>query len=131
MKYVVQVVPSTTLLVLDNFITPEPDANDTATITVNVIGEGTVYGGGEYLKSTMVTLKAVPAEGWHFYGWRGFSGRESSPSQTTQAEPFGSYEDTVTVMVCENNTYTAVFVEDCAIGYGCKVLNCGGSLPSV
>lgn len=131
MKYVVQVVPSTTLLVLDNFITLEPDANDTATITVNVVGEGTVYGGGEYLKSSMVTLKAVPAEGWHFYGWRGFSGRESSPSQTTQAEPFGSYEDTVTVMVCDDNTYTAVFVEDCAIGYGCNVLNCGGSLPSV
>ncbi len=129
MKYVAQVIPSTTILVLTNFITPEDISDRTAVIATAVNGEGVVYGAGTYLQTSMVTLKAVPADGWHFVGWRGVSGRStwSSDNNNTQLEPFGGYEDTLTVMACGNKTYTAVFAEDCGIGFGCKIMDCGGS----
>mgnify|MGYP003309387814 CR=1 FL=1 len=127
LKYVAQVVPSTTLLVLDNFETPEGISEDTVEITARIVGEGVVYGTGEYLKSTMVTLNAVPADGYHFIGWQAF-GRNIPQTPTTQLEPqYTSMDNILTVMACSDTEYTAVFGEDCGIGFGCEAGNCGGS----
>ena len=124
MKYVVQVIPSTTILVLDNFITPEAISNDTVEIRVNIEGEGVVYGAGEYLKTSMVTLSAIPAEGYHFVGWRGVNRTDSPMPPTPQTEPIGSTDNVINVMACANKIYTAIFSEDCAIEYGCTISTC-------
>jgi hypothetical protein len=133
LKYVAQVIPSTTMLVLDNFEIPETISSDVVTISSNIIGEGVVYGTGDYLKSSMITLNAVPAEGYHFKGWREPSGR-AIPQQTPdgQVEPdynYYSFENRLTVMACDNATYTAVFVENCGIGFGCESVKC--SSPNI
>lgn len=135
MKYVAQVIPSTTILVLDNFMPAENMANDMATVTVNVVEEGfgTVYGAGTYLKSSMVTLKAVPNDGYHFVEWRWNGGRMDSPQQGSHEESDpGNMVTTeeMTFMVCEDRTFTARFAEDCGISFGCVEVNCGGQ-PSL
>ena len=131
LKYVAQVIPSTTMLVLDNFETPENTSNTTVEITANIVGEGVVYGTGTYLKSTMVTLNAVPADGYHFIGWQ-VGGRNIPITPNTQVQPqYASFDNTLTVMACSDTEYTAVFGEDCGIGFGCETVNCGGGSPAV
>jgi hypothetical protein len=125
LKYVAQVIPSTAMLALKNFETPEDISNATVEITVAIEGEGVVYGAGTYLKTSMVTLNAVPSEGYHFVGWR-LPGRAiQPPTPNTEVEPqYGSFENTLTVMACEDKEYTAVFAEDCGIAVGCHSTNC-------
>lgn len=131
LKYVAQVIPSTTMVVLANFEIPERTSNEVVEIRATVEGEGVVYGAGNYLKSTMVTLNAVPAEGYHFFGWRSF-GRVIQPqTPDAQTEPqYGSFDNRLTVMACGDSEYTAVFIEDCGMGIGCETVNCGGN-PNV
>ena len=107
LKYVAQVIPSTTLLVLSNFETPEIISTETVHISVSVVGEGTVYGEGDYLKTTMVTLNAVPSEGYHFKGWK-FVGDDAIITTN----------NLYSVMVCDN-------IEDCEITVGCTSGECG------
>ena len=129
MKYVAQVIPSTTMLVLEDFVPSENIANEMATITVNINepGFGVVYGAGTYLKSTMVTLKAVPSEGYHFVGWTWSGGRAEAPGGGETSSGYTTEE--ITVMVCGDKTFTANFAEDCGIGFGCAVINCGYNPP--
>lgn len=115
LPYVAQVIPSTTMLVLENFDIPETMSNDNVNITATIIGDGVVYGTGVYLKSTMVTLTAVPAEGYHFRGWR--LPREAQSQ-------FDVVENTLTIMACDNLNYTAVFAENCGISAACESFNC-------
>lgn len=125
MKYVVQTIPSTTLLVLENFEPVETMANVTGTITINVNNPdyGTVYGAGTYLQSTMVTLKAIPYDGYHFGGWSWQNNRQA-------IHGFASEEE-ITVKVCGDKTYNAIFVENCAIEYGCKTTSGIAPVPPV
>ena len=123
MRYVVQVVPSTTLLVLENFVPAENVANDTVNITVVIMEEdyGIVYGTGTYLKSTMVNLKAVPNEGYHFVRWTWNIGRTTGSSTNIDDWPT---DEELTVMACGDVEYTAWFAENCGIGFGCEIVNC-------
>lgn len=122
MKYVAQVVPSTTLLVLDNFVQEEPTLDSSSMVVITVVASpsegGTAIGGGTYLKTTMVTLRAIPNEGYHFLHWTYSSERASYISNP---------EPEITVMACSEKTYTAVFEEDCGISFGCKEVNCGST----
>ena len=131
LKYVAQVIPSTTMLVLDNFETPETISEDTVIITTHVIGEGVVYGSGTYPKTSMVTLNAVPSDGYHFFGWQ-IGGRniQPTPPDAHEAPMYDVFETSLTIMACADTIYTAVFVEDCGIELGCQTVNCGGT-PSV
>lgn len=120
MKYVAQVIPSTTILVLSNFETIQENGTENATITVvaNDDAMGNVYGGGTYLKSTMVSLRAAANDGYHFVRWTK-NGRLYSTNSVTNT------------MVCADDTYTAYFEEDCGISFGCTVggncnVNVGG-----
>lgn len=113
LKYVAQVIPSTTMVLLSNFDIMEEISNDTVTISSTVIGEGVVYGDGVYLKSSMVSLNAIPSDGYHFVGWQ-ISGQ-------------GIYigeENRINVMACEDTEYVAVFAENCDITYGCITTIC-------
>lgn len=66
------------------------------TVTVEKVGEGTIEGGGEYLKNSTVILKATPAEHYEFTGWTG---------------DVNSTENPLTVTVNSNMTITANFQE--------------------
>lgn len=125
MKYVTQVVPSTTILVLENFVPAENQTNETGTITVNIVddGMGVVYGEGTYLKSTMVTLKAVPKEGYHFVSWMWYNQELNSRTSNNSITSF-AYTEEISVMVCGDKEYTATFAEDCGIGFGCVSETC-------
>lgn len=113
LKYVLQVIPSTTILMLAGF-----DSNAECCLTYyNLTVEasdpeyGNVYGGGRYLTSTYAVLVAEEKEGYHFVRWEKEGDNENS---------IVSENSTVQVLVCNNDTYIAVFEEDCIITAGCK-----------
>ena len=131
MKYVAQVIPSTTLLVLDNFVPVETTASDYATVTIIIENEGWgyVYGAGSYLKSSLVTLKAVANEGYHFlyWSWIGLMPTPVNPqsegNEGTDRNTTSTLEE-ITIMVCDDITFTAVFTKDCAVEFGCSEIEC-------
>jgi len=114
LKYVLQVIPSTTILMLTGF-----DSNANCCLTYyNLSVEpsnpeyGNVYGGGRYLTTTYAVLVAEENEGYHFVRWE----KVGEDKNTVVV----SENSTVQVLVCENDTYIAVFEEDCIITAGCK-----------
>lgn len=113
LKYVMQVIPSTAILVLEGF-----ESNTDCCLTyfnLNVVASdseyGNVYGSGKYLNTTYAVLVAEENEGYHFVRWE---------KETEDGNVVVSENSTTQVMVCGNDTYVAVFEEDCIITAGCK-----------
>lgn len=112
-NYVLQVMPSTAILVLENF-----EINDASTVlkytitaTPNDPSFGETVGSGEYVNTTMAYLQAVEKEGYHFVHWE-HNGEVVSTEIAMQ------------VRVCGNDDYVAVFEEDCLIDVKCDT-TCG------
>ena len=112
-NYVLQVIPSTAILVLENF-----EINDASTVlkytitaTPNDPSFGETVGSGEYVNTTMAYLQAVEKEGYHFVHWE-HNGEVVSTEIAMQ------------VRVCGNDDYVAVFEEDCLIDVKCDT-TCG------
>lgn len=109
LKYVLQVIPSTAILILEGF------DNDTSgdltyyniTVESNNDDWGTATGSGTFLSTTYALLTAEEKEGYHFVRWEK-DGEIISENAVTQ------------IMVCGDNTYTAIFEEDCVINTGCN-----------
>jgi hypothetical protein len=116
MKYVLQVVPSTAILILEDFET----ANDTSTMTYynitttqNDATYGSTTGDGSYLATTFAVLTATENGGYHFLRWERVStGDVISTDPITQ------------VLVCGDDDYIAIFEEDCVISVSCDKV-CG------
>jgi hypothetical protein len=49
------------------------------TVVLNVVGSGTVTGGGSYFSGENISVTATPAAGYLFNGWSGDSNSSSSP----------------------------------------------------
>ncbi len=78
-------------------------AIDTHTLTVNVVGNGTVGADppqAAYDHGTLVTLTPTPATGWHFAGWGGDAAGNANPLVVTMD---GNQTITATFAI---NTYT-------------------------
>lgn len=108
LKYVLQVIPSTAILILENF--DEPMSGKADYYYINVVSDKCceeVTGQGEYMDTTMAVLRAVPRDGCHFVRWENEYGDTVSTNPVTQ------------VMVCCNTTYHAVCEEDCIILTNC------------
>jgi len=67
--------------------------NISITVASDNVAMGSVYGTGEYIKGTNVTIAAVPEEGYDFYKW----------------EPGNIKTAVTTIAVDESTTYTAYF----------------------
>jgi hypothetical protein len=98
---------------------------DQYTLTVNVVGQGSVAlnpPGGTYPSGTSVQLTANAATGWHFDHWSGDLSGSTNPA---------------TLVMNSNKTVTATFVQDQytltvnVVGQGSVALNPpGGTYPS-
>ena len=113
LKYVLQVIPSTSILILENFDTTNTDEVTKYTITAqaNDSTYGETSGSGEYFETTMAYLQAKEKDGYHFVRWE-HNGK------------LFSTETAIQVMVCKDDTYVAVFEEDCLIDVKCDT-TCG------
>lgn len=114
LNYVLQVIPSTAILILENFDYDceghEADMyNINVRVTSNDDSRGVVYGGGEYANYSTITISAVEKPGYHFVGWK----------VSEDAKEFVSTDMTYTVKVCGSAEYVAIFEEDCNIEVGC------------
>lgn len=111
--YLMQVVPSTTILVFDGFTNTGSENVNEYTITLNTScpsGDsscGVVYGGGSYPETDYAVLRAVAAEGYHFSEWIDDGGNTVSTDEIYR------------VMVCGDASYTAVFKKNCVMVLGC------------
>ena len=83
----------------ENITIPTPMLDQTATLTVNVSGSGTVNQSpaAPYVYGAVVQLTAVPATGWHFVEWTGNLIGSDNPASITMTG---------------NKTVTAVFSQD-------------------
>lgn len=78
-KYLTQVIPSTTILVLDGFDTVSESA-ETVKVTISkceeCTGDGIFHGDGVYIRCSDVTLTAEPYDGDRFVKWM-YNGKTS------------------------------------------------------
>ena len=127
LPYLLQVVPSTTIFVLENF--NECDENNGCYYDVEVIsggdGCGIVTGGGRYFECDYATLTAVPGENCHFVEWQQIDCESGTiiPSdmdmtkQTIMPKIVGAECNPITP---EKICYVAIFEYNCII----KITNC-------
>jgi uncharacterized repeat protein (TIGR02543 family) len=102
------------------YATYAPSAPPQYTLTVNIVGQGTVSlnpPGGTYDAGTVVTLTATPDSGWQFDGWSGDLTGSTNPATITM-----NGNKTVTVTFSEVGTtgtvgYTSVFSSTSTSGY--------------
>lgn len=141
MKYVLQVIPSTTILILENFNEANTDEMDKFKIQTSTNDENNLFGStegdGEYVATTYAILRAKENEGYHFTRWVRVTGDNCVfPEEETPIdngvyvndieEPSVSEEEDIStdpvikVMVCEDACYKAYFEKDCAIRTACE-----------
>lgn len=113
-KYLLQVIPSTTILILENFNEENSAEMEYFNITTSPNDSlyGSTSGDGSYLSTTFAVLRAFENDGYHFVKWvRVFGdGTEEDVSENSVTK----------VMVCEDAEYKAYFAEDCIIHTGCE-----------
>lgn len=73
-------------------------------VVVDVVGEGTVSGGGFYKEGDTVLLEAVPAEGWRFGSW--------SDGATTSTYSFKANENKMLTVRFLVNRYVVTFYDE-------------------
>ena len=122
LPYLTQVIPSTTILVLENF--DECIENNgifhCVSVTANDESYGFVSGGGMYAECDFATLTASPSEGYHFVRWVLSCGSElyiDSDETLTDNE--------FTFKVLGDVCFMAVFEKDCVITYENALDDCG------
>ena len=113
LKYVLQVIPSTTILVLENFNTmPDSEVIKHHIRTVPWMPDyGTTSGDGDYVETTYATIRATEKEGYHFVEWIKEEGQG-----TVSTDPVAR------VRVCGPQAYIAVFQKDCTIEASCETV---------
>ena len=60
-------------------------------VSVNILGEGSVEGQGNYKTGTEATLKAIPQQGYEFKGWSGDLAGKENPISFTVATTINAY----------------------------------------
>ena len=120
LKYVLQVIPSTSILVLENFEVTNIDEMTRYNVVANPndVNYGETEGSGNYIVTTMAVLKAIEKDGFHFVRWE-----RVLPSGNVEI----STEPITQVMVCDDAEYLAIFEEDCVMDAACDV-TCGITL---
>ncbi len=113
LNYVLQVMPSTAILVLEDFETDNyrKPLKYTITATPNDTNFGETLGSGEYVNTTMAYLRAIEKDGYHFARWE-------HNGETV------SEETAIQVRVCGDDEYVAIFEKDCLIDVKCDT-TCG------
>lgn len=120
LPYLLQVIPSTTILILKGFEMIDEREAIFYDIQANVCGEGTVSGTGRYVDTSNTTLVAIAADGYHFVGW---AKGESCDGEIIETG------NTLINTVHGDATYTAVFEKNCNIYIGCEE-SCGVQFDS-
>jgi hypothetical protein len=78
------------------------------TLTVNIVGQGTVTPmGGTYLSGTEVSLEATPDSSWAFTGWTGDISGTANPIQVTM-----NVNKVVTATMSRYRLYLPVVMKD-------------------
>ena len=124
LPYVMQVIPSTTILILENIDTNCMDDISLYPITVETNNDayGTAIGSGLFSGQTTTTLTAIPREGYHFVGWKVRDCMTSTDeSSTDSSDEYISTDPYFLINVCQCQVYTAYFEEDCNVNFGCGV----------
>lgn len=111
LPYLLQVIPSTTILILKGFEMIDEREATFYNIQANVCGDGTVSGTGSYVDTSNTSLVATSGEGYHFIGWVDGEDCDGEIIETG---------NTLIVPVHGDATYTAVFEQNCKIYIGCE-----------
>lgn len=113
LPYLLQVVPSTTIFILENFNECEEHTGTSSLIQVfsNNPDCGSVTGGGTYYDCDYAVLTATPNENCHFVMW------QQIDCETEEVIPTEMDMTTQTIMpkVVGNACYLAIFEENCII----------------
>lgn len=120
LNYLLQVIPSTTILILDGF--KDSTETETTFCHITVIPEnvewGVAYQTGDYALCSTITISAVAFEGYEFTHWTNSSYETISTQQTTQ------------VRVVGDETYIAHFIKMCIPNISFTAKTCDGSIIS-
>lgn len=118
LNYLLQVIPSTTILILDGFM--DSDEKEGTFCHINVEHEpnewGMAYRTGDYALCSTITITAIPFEGYAFSHWT------NSNDETISNLP------TYRVRVVGDETYTAHFVKACKVDTGFSPSRCEGEI---
>lgn len=108
LNYLLQVIPSTTILILDGFMDVDEPEGRFYHIEVNHEPDdwGMAYQSGDYALCSTITITAIPFEGYAFSHWT------NSNDETISNLP------TYRVRVTGDETYTAHFVKACKVDTG-------------
>jgi len=108
LNYLLQVIPSTTILILDGFM--DTDEKEGRFCHIEVEHEpddwGMAYQSGDYALCSTITITAIPFEGYAFSHWT------NSNDETISNLP------TYRVRVTGDETYTAHFIKACKVDTG-------------
>ena len=127
LPYVLQVIPSTTIFVLENFNECETNEGRYYNIEATAGGNrcGTVTGSGRYFECDYAILTATPGDNCHFVRWELVGCDDNSPIQTNM----DMSEPTTMIKVVGNACYSAVFEYNCTITVSNGMTRCHGGEP--
>ena len=117
LEYLLQVIPSTTILILDNFDYGDKFNGEYCHIDVlaEPDGYGIAYRSGDYVKCNNITITAVPNEGYRFLYW------------TDSNDNIVGYQTSEPLTVLGDETYTAHFARHCMANTGVNIAICNPS----
>ena len=121
--YLTQVIPSTAILVLENFDDCADNNGVFHCVRVSSSDEtmGTAEGGGEFAECDYAHIKAVAKEGYHFIGWEV---TDCTYTIEDENEYVDSDKPEMSVKVLSDVCYTAHFKENCIVTLSNAVIDC-------
>lgn len=125
LPYLLQVIPSTTIFVLENFDECDVDTGVYYNIRATVGGDGcgAVSGSGKYFECDYAVLTATPGENCHFVEWRLVDCETNAVIQTEM----DMTAETIMPKVVGDACYVAVFEYNCTIAMTNGVLHCNNA----
>lgn len=129
--YLLQLIPSTTIFVFENFNECEVNNGVSYNISIAACPEegGTVSGGGTYFECDNARLIASPNQGYHFVRWELISceNDDQCDIQEVIETEMGLSTETITPKVVDDGCYRAIFEGNCEITFGNIVTICNNT----